>query len=284
MSSRTVNSKHPCKTLSDYLREVNGIRRRWRKGKQRSWGDSRALWFRGQRSAKWDLRPEVYRDEYAGAQESEIRLAFEGNGLQLATTNLNRTKWEWYFLMQHYGAPTRLLDWTANPLAALYFAIADERDDLKSHDAAVWIFDPWRWNNLHFDGLSGPGLPDWEETQPYLPDLEEACNGNQVQKRWPIAIEPPSIDRRLANQAARFLLFGKRKDLVKAADRTDIANHGRKQSRLEQIIIAREKLESLRYELDDVGLNHRILFPDLQGLGKHLSWEWKSFRKRKRFY
>ena len=186
--------------------------------------------------------------------------------------------------MQHYGAPTRLLDWTANPLAALYFAIVDEHKDLKAHDAVVWIFDPWRWNRLHFDELRGPGLPDWDETKPYLPELEQACDGVEVQKRWPIAIEPPSIDRRLANQTARFLLFGKEKDLVKAANRTDSGNHGKKCSRLEQIVIASKKLESLRRELDDVGINHRILFPDLQGLGTHLSWEWKGFRKRKRLY
>jgi hypothetical protein len=284
MPPRVLNTKRPCQTLSDYLAEVNAIRKMWRKGKEQSKGDSRPLWFRGQRSATWDLRPRIYRDEYASAQESEIRLEFEGNGLQLATTSLNRTNWEWYFLMQHYGAPTRLLDWTGNPLAALYFAIVDERDDLQKHDAAVWVFDPWRWNSLHFEGLSGPGLPDWAETQPYLPDLEEACDGDEVQKRWPIAIEPPSIDRRLANQTARFLLFGRKKNLVKAANRTDMGNKGKKQSRLEKIVIASKKLESLRVELDDVGINHRILFPDLQGLGTHLSWEWKNFPKRKALY
>jgi hypothetical protein len=284
MSSRAINSKSPCQTLAEYLARVTEIRKRWRKRKAQSKGDSRPLWFRGQRSAGWDLRPRIYRDEYADALESEIRLGFEGNGLQLASTNLNRNEWEWYFLMQHYGAPTRLLDWSGNPLAALYFAIVDESRELLKHEAAVWVFDPWRWNDLHFDGLSGPGLPGWKETQPYLPSLEEACDGDRVQARWPIAIEPPSIDRRLASQTARFLLFGKKKDLVKATNRTDEGNSGKKQSRLEQIVISSKRLQSMRLELDDVGVNHRTLFPDLQGLGTHLSWEWKSFPKRKSLY
>jgi len=264
------------------LNEVKKIHKKWQTGKVESKGDNIPLWFRGQRSAKWDLKPRFYREEYAQALESEIRLEFEGHGLQLTTTNLNRTKWEWYFLMQHYGAPTRLLDWTGNPLAALYFAIADESTEIKNQDAAVWVFDPWRWNKMHFSGLSGPGLPGWKETQPYLPDLEDACNSERVRKRWPIAIDPPSIDRRLANQAARFLMFGKEQDLVKAADRA--RTERKKRIHLAEIRVAHEKLEDIRCELDDIGINHRVLFPDLEGLGKHLSWEWKGFRKAKRLY
>src|SRR6266404_4510867 len=156
----------------------------------------------GQPSAAWDLRPRFYRPQYEDAEESEIRLEFEGHGLQLAATDRNRSKWEWYFLMQRYGAPTRLLDWTGNPLAALYFAIISERKDVEKEDASVWAFDPWRWNRLHTDGLKGPALPGWEETEPYLPDLEDACNGLRVQKAWPIAIDTPSIDSRIASQTA----------------------------------------------------------------------------------
>lgn len=284
MSSRTINSNRPCKKIQEYLNTAREIRKEWRKTEAESKGDSSPLWFRGQRSAVWALRPRIYRKEYKKALESEIRLEFEGNGLQLMTGNLSRSKWEWYFLMQHYGAPTRLLDWTANPLAALYFAVADERDDVKKHDAAVWVIDPWRWNKLHADGLRGPALPGWAETEPYLPDLEAACDEVTVQKPPPLAIEPPSIDRRLASQAARFLLFGKKKDLTKVADRTDLEQKGKKRTRLLQILIAAGSADAIRLELDDLGINHRTLFPDLEGLGTHLSWEWTDFRKRMRLY
>jgi hypothetical protein len=266
------------------MTELSKIRSIWRHKKKKSKGHSKALWFRGQRSMDWGLRPRFYRREYKGAFESEIRLEFEGSGLQLSTTNLNRSKWEWYFLMQHYGAPTRLLDWTGNPLVALYFAIVEHQVLGKDRDAAVWVFDPWRWNKLNSEGLHGPALPDWKEASPYLPDLEDACDGVRVEKRWPIALEPPSIDRRLASQTARFLLFGREKDLLDAANKTDSVCPPRKQCRLAQIIIGRKKLEPLRHELDDLGINHRVLFPDMAGLGAHLSWEWKRFPSKKRLY
>jgi len=57
------------------------------------------------------------------------------------------TEWDWLFLMQHYGAPTRLLDWSESPLVALYFSVHPqvEPDD---EDGALWCMWPQELNSL----------------------------------------------------------------------------------------------------------------------------------------
>ncbi|HIE33995.1 MAG TPA: FRG domain-containing protein [Candidatus Altiarchaeales archaeon] len=48
---------------------------------------------------------------------------------------------EWLTIAQHYGVPTRLLDWTMSPLAALYFALEKHIEEDISENAIVWILD-----------------------------------------------------------------------------------------------------------------------------------------------
>lgn len=221
-----------------------------------------------------------------------MRLAFESAGLPLTQSSAPYDKWHWYFLMQHYQAPTRILDWTINPLVALYFAVRNEG----ARDAVVWVIDPWRWNRAHIKNLYGPAIAGWEETAGYLLDLEEAFDTdeaeNQTKKTWPVAIEPSQFDRRIAAQGSKFFLFGRKRDITDSPTINRPKGGGGKHSVLDKIVIPKTAVKLMRAALNEIGINERAMFPDLEGVGKHIAWEWKTrdippggekAAKRKRF-
>lgn len=173
--------------------------------------------------------------------------------------------------MQHYGVPTRLLDWTDNPLIALFFALDSK---LLDTDAAVWVIDPWWLNKANKEvkrrEIEGPMLSDWYEATLYLCGLEDTFAGKRVKMKYPAAIDPPHIDRRLAVQGSRFLIYGTRKDLTQ---QDDLLRNPK--SRLAKILIRASSIAAMRAELENCGITVGTVFPDLVALGEDIKRRWR---------
>ena len=104
------------------------------------------MWFRGQSDYSWGLVPSVQRKDGMGEHyEQYITTNFMIHTMRLNPSVPQRyDRASWLTLMQHYGLPTRLLDWSESPLVALYFALSSDED--AKADAAVWVLNPMKLN------------------------------------------------------------------------------------------------------------------------------------------
>jgi len=94
--------------------------------------------------------------------ETRLLRAFmeQSKGLTLPDLPARTDRLAWWELMQHHGAPTRLLDWTRSPFIGLWFAFSDQGD--YDGDAALWSFDT-RQSMLNHpkEGLAA-AIPGWD--------------------------------------------------------------------------------------------------------------------------
>jgi len=146
--------------------------------------------------------------------------------------NINpKNDWEWLALAQHHGLPTRLLDWSRNPLVAAFFAV----EESTQNDSVIYVY-----HNKVFVNIE-------RQKNPF------------VQKNIKRFI-PRHITQRIIAQTGVFALHPNPKEDFK--DNEDIS----------KLIIKNEFRKSLKMTLYKFGMHKASLFPDLDGLSKHIEW------------
>jgi hypothetical protein len=220
-------------------------------------------WFRGHPDGTWRLVPGYYRagnDE--AVDEDDFRYDFRRKAWPYlaGVAHEPANDWEWYFLMQHQGLPTRLLDWSASALVALYFALGDKPS---TENPCVWVLNPFALNRRiakRGDVILSPGdgaikryLPE-EFSSAALPD-------------FPAAIEAPIKSARIAAQRGVFTIHGlKKKPLDDYADL---------RPNLKKIDIARSAVNAMRDQMYVAGYSETTVFPELPALCRELVDYWK---------
>lgn len=206
--------------------------------------------FRGHGDITWPLRPSIGRmyDQLDGYDnwnvfETDILERFQKySGPFLDRTPINR--FEWMVIAQHHGLPTRLLDWTTNPLKALFFAVENP-----SHkcDGAVWQLEPsgW-WNDL---SKIDEKLDVFEILAAYLPD---------------------HINERVIAQESCFTFFPFPAEKEPIPEIGAVGAYQKHIKKLIEYRIPQKKKESIRLELKKLGITHLSIFPGLDGLATRI--------------
>ena len=224
--------------------------------------DPPMCWFRGVKDTTLNLRPGAYwRSSY---NELEPLVSFVQEGVAFADVGTIED-WDTYYLAQHHGIPTRLLDWTDSFAAALFFAF--DGWDGKS-TPCVWILQPAVMNDvfLKWHGILGPER--YLEMRSWLP--KEICKANHIilqddggfsyDNRWPLAIYPKKTNHRISAQQGVFTIHGrysKPLDLLISQAKGDPANA------LAKIELKEFSKDSVIHDLALLGIRRSSVYPDI---------------------
>ncbi|MEY8213042.1 MAG: FRG domain-containing protein [Colwellia sp.] len=215
-----------------------------------SWPSQTRYYFRGVSHSYYELIPSLGRSEDRTGYYNENRLLKEFKNQALAYLDkLPSNDWEWLSLAQHHGLPTRLLDWTTNPLVALYFAVKDDIDlknEPKHYDgSSAFYFMIYKTPPIDIDEIKSPIN--------YVCNKEQEREGSGHALFW-----PPHTTPRIKAQSGV---------LTVQHNPNEAFNYG---NRLEKYIIPNDLRLEFRKILNSYGVNDSSMFPDLDGLASHL--------------
>jgi hypothetical protein len=252
-------------SLEMFVREVFELRKQHH---------NRKFWYRGIQKVRQTLTPTVGRElKYAGKKlrldhKAEINLLHRFRRRAYPLVGRSMTAGEAIFLARHHGLPTRLLDWTANALYALYFAcVEDECKGSKPEHGKVWAMLP----RERVEPLDAFDLAK-KETEKQLFNL--------LGRRSVKIVHPFYNSPRIVAQDGAFT--------IQSEPRVPIEDYkGQKfdEQKLDIEMLYYWEIHDAEKpgvlaDLSGLGITHRMIYPDLDGIAKSL-WETEVLWQRR---
>lgn len=218
---------------------------------------TKVFWFRGHPRAEYKLAPTALRYGKLDQRQRALGLVAEMKRfleMKLARPPAADDHLGWMQVAQHYGLPTRLLDWTQNAAVALFFACCKD----PNADGLVVVLNPIELNQ-NVDP-SSPRVFNLQNDKTIINPYFKLGGQVGARGRRTIAINPTWNTERIAMQQGAFTLHGSRKF---ALDREQASS-------LLYVPILWEHKQSLLNELERVGIGEMFIFPEPEHVCAHL--------------
>jgi len=217
------------------------------------------VWFRGHAVSTWKLEPKLMRLDPLPSETYYLNRFKQDASIILG--HQPKGEFEWMFLMQHYGVPTRLLDWSESPLTALYFAIHTHKET----PGSLWILLPSELNK------KSNYKPEYEFEIPSFEDehligyLPSTIARELKSKLFPMAAIAPRNSPRMQSQQGVFTICHRENIEVE-----NVGAEGSPRDHVWKYTISPDAKETFKRELKLMGINRFQLFPELESLSENL--------------
>ncbi len=217
------------------------------------------LWYRGEEDAALTLVPSIQRSKKRIDAERYITNEFYIRARQILNNPPAKHNYAgWVSLMQHYGMPTRMLDWSQSPLIAVFFATETYRATPET-DAGVWVLAPGLLNEM--EGFGNCIYPiDADTTQEMLLPAFKHSHHNPDLKDKILACSSTERDLRMYAQQSNFTVHNSLRQLE------DICG----ENMLYKIIIPYSRKKYFIDSLRVFGITEGSVYPDLDHISSDL--------------
>ena len=237
--------------------------------------------FRGQADASWGLQSTLerfvptqdYRRKFEDRSLEKFKSKFR---LYSRDLDLPEGRLSWLSLMQHYGVPTRLLDFTESPYVALYFAI-ENLTPVEGGHLAIYAIDysALVQSSCDFVLNKDRDFEIYSTKSKFFEKCEEAFEKILDRRSYDVLwfVDPTQINNRLEKQAGTFLMsgaFDKSIDnLLGSTIYSDV--------QIDKILIPHEFYKNIYALLRKVNLGPKNIYGDLAGLAKDIQLEMRVY-------
>lgn len=216
------------------------------------------IWFRGQEDSQWHLIPSIHRGKLY-KKENFITNDFYIYANQIEDNMPNKNNYAaWMSLMQHYGLPTRMLDWSSSPLIACYFALEKNRNAM--NDSCVWVLIPRKINKQEgFDECVYP-IDAYTVQQMLIPAFKSNIDIDDKFKDKIIACHSVEKNLRMYSQQSSFTVHNSTKRLEDICD----------SETLFKFVIPYKFKQEIYESVSILGISTSFIYPDMEHISKDI--------------